>query len=59
MTKEMIKLRPNDVAHQAANAFERYDLVSASVVDDTNKLLGRVTVNAVIDFIREKQKMKR
>lgn len=54
MTKEMIKLHPDDVAHQAANAFERYDLVSASVVDDTNKLLGRVTVNTVIDFIRDK-----
>lgn len=54
MTKEMIKLRPDDVAQQAANAFERYDLVSASVVDDTHKLLGRVTVNTVIDFIRDK-----
>ena len=54
MTKEMIKLHPDDVAQQAANAFERYDLVSASVVDDTDKLLGRVTVNTVIDFIRDK-----
>ena len=54
MTKEMIKLHPDDVAQQAASAFERYDLVSASVVDDTNKLLGRVTVNTVIDFIRAK-----
>jgi len=54
MTKEMIKLHPDDVAQQAANAFERYDLVSASVVDDTDKLLGRVTVNTVIDFIRAK-----
>ena len=54
MTKEMIKLHPSDVAQQAASAFERYDLVSASVVDDTDKLLGRVTVNTVIDFIRDK-----
>ncbi len=54
MTNEIIKLQPDDVAQQAANAFERYDLVSASVVDENDKLLGRVTVNTVIDFIREK-----
>ncbi|MBX3618028.1 magnesium transporter [Nitrosomonas sp.] len=54
MTKEIIKLQPGDVAQQAANAFERYDLVSASVVDESDKLLGRVTVDTVIDFIRDK-----
>lgn len=54
MAKEILKLRPDDVAQQAANAFERYDLVSTSVVDDNDKLLGRVTVNTVIDFIRDK-----
>ena len=54
MTKEMVKLHPDDNAEQAAHAFERYDLVSASVVDSDDKLQGRVTVNTVIDFIREK-----
>lgn len=54
MTKEMIKLHPDDNAEQAAHAFERYDLVSASVVNSDGKLQGRVTVNTVIDFIREK-----
>ncbi|MDH5480170.1 MAG: magnesium transporter [Nitrosomonas sp.] len=54
MTEEMITLHPDDVAQQAANAFERYDLVSASVIDAHGKVLGRVTVNVVIDFIREK-----
>ncbi|MDN5753243.1 MAG: magnesium transporter [Nitrosospira sp.] len=53
MSTEMVKLRPNDNAHEAAQAFERYDLVSASVVNVENKLVGRVTVNAVVDFIRE------
>ncbi|KIO50333.1 magnesium transporter [Nitrosospira sp. NpAV] len=53
MTTEMVKLHPNDDAHHAAQAFERYDLVSASVVNAENKLVGRVTVNAVMDFIRE------
>ena len=53
MSTEMLKLHPNDKAQQAAHAFERYDLVSASVVDADGKLVGRVTVNAVMDFIRE------
>lgn len=53
MTTEMVKLHPDDNAHQAAQAFERYDLVSASVVNAQDKLVGRVTVNAVMDFIRE------
>ena len=36
-----------------SHAFERYDLVSAPVVDDRGKLVGRVTVAAVVDFIRD------
>lgn len=36
-----------------AKFFERRDLVSAPVVDDTGKLVGRVTVDDVLDVIRE------
>jgi len=54
MVKEMIALHPDDKAQDAALAFERYDLVSASIIDHDKKLLGRVTVNTVIDFIRDK-----
>jgi magnesium transporter len=50
---ETITLHPDDKAEQAAQAFERYDLVSAPVVDDEGRLVGRVTVNTVVDFIRE------
>ena len=53
MSTDMLTLQPNDEAESAAQAFERYDLVSAAVVDENNKLIGRLTVNAVIDFIRE------
>jgi magnesium transporter len=52
MITETITLHPDDKADQAAQAFERYDLVSAPVVDEDGKLLGRVTVNTVMDFIR-------
>ena len=53
MIPESVKLRPEDRAEDAAQAFERYDLVSAPVVDlITGSLVGRVTVNAVMDYIR-------
>ena len=47
-----LALRPEDTAAQAARTFERYDLVSMPVVNDRGKLIGRVTVDAVVDFIR-------
>jgi len=53
MQPAAIRLRPQQKAQEAANAFERYDLVSAPVVDDAGKLIGRVTVNTVVDYIRE------
>lgn len=52
MLTDVIQLHPNENANQAAQAFERYDLVSAPVVDEDGKLVGRVTVNVVLDFIR-------
>ncbi len=55
MVPESVKLRPEDRAEDAAQAFERYDLVSAPVVDlITGNLVGRVTVNDVMDYIRDK-----
>ena len=53
MVQEFIKFQPDEKAQDAALAFERYDLVSAPVIDTGGKLVGRVTVNAVVDFIRE------
>ena len=48
-----VSFSPNDDASDAAQAFERYDLVSAPVVDRSNKLIGRLTVADMVDFIRE------
>jgi magnesium transporter len=53
MRTDFLKLHPHRKAEDAAGAFERYDLVSAPVVDDRGRLIGRVTVNAVVDYIRE------
>jgi magnesium transporter len=55
MTSDMLTLNPWDKADEAAQAFERYDLVSAPVIDADNKLVGRVTVNEVVDHIRAEQ----
>ena len=40
-------------AAQAAKVFEKYDLVSAPVVDDRGKLVGRITIDRVMDYVRE------
>ena len=53
MATDAVVFNPEDTAHEASNAFERYDLVTAPVVDESRKLLGRLTVNAVMDYIRE------
>lgn len=38
---------------EVAQLFERYDWFSAPVVDDDGRLLGRITVDDVVDIIRE------
>jgi magnesium transporter len=54
MVPESMKLHPEDRAEDAAQAFQRYDLVSAPVADHFGRLIGRLTVNAVMDHIKEK-----
>lgn len=39
--------------NEVAQVFERHDLLSAPVVDDEHRLLGRITIDDVIDIIRE------
>ncbi len=53
MTKDTVLFHPEDIADEASKAFERYDLVTAPVVDKNNKLVGRLTVDAVMDYIRD------
>lgn len=53
METDVTVFHPEDDAASAAQAFERYDLVTAPVVDADNRLVGRITVDAVLDYIRE------
>jgi magnesium transporter len=52
MSDEPISFRPSDDASDAAQAFERYDLVTAPVVDAYDRLVGRLSVDVVMDYIR-------
>ncbi len=53
MLTDYLTLNPLDSDADAAGAFERYDLVSAPVVDDQGRLIGRVTIADVVDVIQE------
>ncbi len=54
MLKDYTQFNAGDDAAEVAAAFERYDLLSAPVVDDAGTLVGRMTVNAVVDYTRAK-----
>src|SRR6184192_806551 len=54
MVPDSVKFYAQDSAEDAASAFERYDLVSAPVVDANDTLIGRLTVNALVDYIRQR-----
>lgn len=43
----------DDKAEEAAGSFERYNLISAAVIDAKGKLMGRVTIEDVIDLVND------
>ena len=53
MKSDILTLAPMDDLGEAAQAFERYNLVSAPVVDSAGRLVGRLTIDEVVDVIRE------
>ncbi len=59
MVDDVVLFHPEDDARDAAQAFERYNLVTAPVVDAQNRLIGRLTVDAVLDFIREESEAEK
>ena len=53
MNDDPTSFSPYDKADDAAGAFERYDLITAPVVDLKHKLMGRLTVESIVDFVNE------
>ena len=45
--------RPGDDIEKAAGAFERYDLISAPVVDDSGRVVGRATIDDIVEHMHE------
>jgi magnesium transporter len=53
MDDEPDSLNANLQEREVASMFERYDWLSAAVVNEEGKLLGRITIDDVVDIIRE------
>ena len=53
MEDEPYKIDANVDQEEAAYVFQRYNLVSAAVVDDEGRLVGVLTVDDIVDVIQE------
>ena len=53
MTTDVFAVKTDMDQEEVAKIVARYDILAVPVVDDTNKLVGIVTVDDVIDIIRE------
>ena len=49
----MISVKTHDDSEEVAKIMEKYDLVSVPVVDLQNKLVGRITIDDIVDLIKE------
>jgi magnesium transporter len=55
---EVISFTPEDDADEAAQAFDRYNLVSAPVIDANGRIVGRLPVETVLEYVRERQEQQ-
>ncbi len=53
MDTEILPLEATQNDKEVATFFERNDLVSSAVINEEKKLLGRITIDDVVDVIRE------
>jgi magnesium transporter len=52
-TADIISVRTDTHREEVANIMDKYDLVALPVVDSINRLMGRITIDDVVDVIRE------
>jgi magnesium transporter len=53
MSTDLRPIPADTPARDVATLFEQRDLISAPVIDESGKLLGRITIDDVVDVIRE------
>ncbi len=53
--REVVSFAPESDADAAAQAFDRYDLVCAPVVGGDGRVVGRITVDTVLEYVRDRQ----
>lgn len=51
--KNVISVKTTDSSEEVAKVIEKYDLLAVPVVDFQNKLVGRITIDDVVDVIKE------
>ncbi|GAB6039669.1 magnesium transporter [Endothiovibrio diazotrophicus] len=54
MARDVVTFHPEEGAGKAAQAFDRYDLISAPVVNDRGKPIGRLTIDVVMEFVSDR-----
>lgn len=52
-SKNLIYVKTSDTSEMVVKVMQKYDLVSVPVVDLQNKLVGRITIDDVVDVIKE------
>ncbi len=52
-TADIISVKTDTHREEVANIMEKYDLVALPVIDSINRLMGRITIDDVVDVIRE------
>jgi magnesium transporter len=53
MEDKFLKVQVEEDQEVVAKMFQKYDLISMAVVDNSDRLLGRITIDDVVDVIEE------